>query len=199
MPDLVVLCGMDDIVKQAIRYDAATGKLFWLERPEHMFSSGKIPKSVAMKIWNTRYAGKEITSLDGPGYIAVHLKVGKRIRICGHRVAWFLHYGRWPSKYIDHINGIKTDNRISNLRDASGSENNRNRPISSRNTSGKVGVTFYKRTSQWRAWFKVDGRCISLGYHDQKEAAIAARIAAEKIHGFCERQVDSEAELGLRS
>jgi hypothetical protein len=182
------------LLKRLVRYDGQSGKLFWLARSEEFFSCQEIQKKRAISTWNARYADREITSLDGVGYITVHINLGERIRIGGHKVAWFLHHGEWP-EIVDHINGDKTDNRITNLRSCTPSQNGRNKKISSRNTSGKVGVTFYKRTQKWRAWFSIDGKTVSLGYHDTKHAAIAARVAAEKLHGFCERQQLSEQEF----
>lgn len=58
--------------------------------------------------------------VDASGYISVWFK---KLNVKAHRIAWVLHYGGWPDNVIDHINGIKTDNRISNLQDVSQSEN----------------------------------------------------------------------------
>src|SRR5260221_8009897 len=56
-----------------------------------------------------------------------------------HRLAWFMTYGRWPEKQIDHINGNRSDNRIANLREANKAQNNRNNIISKNNKSGYNG------------------------------------------------------------
>ena len=68
------------------------------------------------------------------GYIEVNLRYGgKQYRTMGHRIAWFLYYGYWPEHYLDHINGDKKDNRITNLREATHTQNMANR--------GKVKTT----------------------------------------------------------
>ena len=72
-----------------------------------------------------------------------------------HRIAWALHYGYFPENDIDHINGIRDDNRIENLRDVTRSDNMMNAKKYSRNTSGKSGVSF--NGNMWRVQTKVNG------------------------------------------
>lgn len=82
-----------------------------------------------------------------------------KIRIHGklelaHRLAWNMTYPDnpvGPDEQIDHINHIRTDNGIVNLRKASNTENSRNASIGSNNTSGAVGVWFEKRRNAWVA------------------------------------------------
>jgi hypothetical protein len=91
-------------------------------------------------------------------------------------------YGEEPPAQIDHINGIKTDDRLCNLRAADNAQNNRNRPAQGNNTSGFKGVS--KKRRQWRARISVNGTEHSLGTFDTPEAAAAAyREAAERLHG----------------
>lgn len=73
-------------------------------------------------------------SLDKDGYLIIKIK--KR-QYKAHRIAWLLHYGRFPTKEIDHINRNRSDNRISNLREVDRCENNRN---SSKKVNPKTGV-----------------------------------------------------------
>ncbi len=68
-------------------------------------------------------SGKEIDWVNGSGYMFI--TVGKKA-IRAHRLAWYKVYGYFPTKEIDHINGIKTDNRIENLREVDRVENMHN-------------------------------------------------------------------------
>ena len=84
-------------------------------------------------------------------------------------------------KGYDHIDRNPLNNRRYNLRPATTVENNRNHRISKRNTSGIIGVGYYKAGNKWRAYISnVEKKFISLGYYDNKEDAIKARLVAEK-------------------
>ena len=80
---------------------------------------------------------------------------------------------------VDHINHNPLDNRKSNLRICTISQNNMNRGLQSNNSSGYVGVSFYKPTNKWVAYIKINSKTIKLGYYDTKEEAIEAREQAE--------------------
>lgn len=117
------------------------------------------------------------------GYLCVSIEGKKHLL---HRLVWMFHYGSFPSKQIDHVNGIKTDNRIENLREANNSENQQNqkKPPSS-NTSGFLGVTKYKKRNNWVAGIKINGKRINLGYFDSPEEAHAVYLAKKKeLHPF---------------
>lgn len=83
---------------------------------------------------------------------------------------------------IDHIHGKETryDNRKSNLREATHSQNNMNKGLQSNNTSGVVGVGWYSKTNKWRAHIMVDRKFIHLGLFDSFENAVKARKEAEE-------------------
>lgn len=97
-----------------------------------------------------------------------------------HRIVWFLATGRLVRE-LDHINGVKSDNRPENLRDATRSQNNLNpnNVLMGHNTSSHRGVDWNKASKKWRARLEVGGKSKSLGYFETIEEAIAARRRAE--------------------
>jgi hypothetical protein len=103
-----------------------------------------------------------------------------------HRIIWKIQTGKDPKGQIDHINGIRDDNRFINLRDVAQQENNKNiRPLKN-NTSGHMGVIFHKLSNKWAAVIGVNGKRKHLGLFKEKEDAVFARKEAEKIYGFHE-------------
>lgn len=105
-----------------------------------------------------------------------------------HRLAWFYEHGRWPEHHIDHINGVKADNRIANLRDVAAGVNlqNRRTPSSANKSSRLLGVSFCRRTGRWRSCIRVDGRQKSLGYFDTEDAAHARYVEVKRqLHPGC--------------
>ena len=101
-----------------------------------------------------------------------------------HRVIAQRVYGNIPSdKEVDHINGCSLDNRRSNLRIVTRSENMKNGKKRSNNRSGVAGVCWHKAMGKWRAQIKSQGRQIHLGCYDTLEDAKTARLAAEAMSG----------------
>ena len=96
-----------------------------------------------------------------------------------HHVIYLIHHGQLP-KYIDHIDGNSTNNRIENLRAATQSQNAGNSIMSKNNTSGYKGVTFRKDTKKWKAAVMVNRKHISLGSYLTKEEAYAAYVAGSQ-------------------
>lgn len=82
--------------------------------------------------------------------------------------------------YIDHINHIKHDNRKSNLRIVTSSENRINIGIRSNNKSGVTGVTFDVTRNKWRSYLNINGKQIYLGRFDTIEEAKKARLNGEQ-------------------
>lgn len=166
--------------KELLRLEPKAGQLFWRDRPSSMFTT-----EAHWRMWNTRFAGKEaFVTIRGRGYLG-GVVFGKFYS--AHRVCWLLHYGEWPHGDIDHINGVRTDNRIFNLRDTSKTENMRNSWMRSNNTSGVTGVYWFASVGKWRAHIKVDGKQHHLGYFDNIEDAAAARASANEEYGFSKR------------
>ena len=117
---------------------------------------------------------------DKAGYMLVWFN-GKRIM--AHRAAWIIIHGSIDSSMqIDHINRIRDDNRLSNLRLVSPSDNNKNIGTLKSNKSGKTGV--FKKGKRWRAAIKIDKKSIHLGMFDTFQEACDARVAAEVEHNF---------------
>ena len=110
------------------------------------------------------------------GYIRVKVR---NIDYLAHRLAWFYVHGVWPTDQIDHINRIRTDNRIANLRDVSRKQNQQNASKRSDNKSGHPGVIWHKCVSKWRAHIRHNQKHIHLGCFTTIEEAIAARKAGE--------------------
>lgn len=101
-----------------------------------------------------------------------------------HRLIWLYHYGVWPVGSIDHVNGIKHDNRIENLREATFSENAQNKKGKKNTTSKYKGVSWCKQTQKWRACIKVGPVRKTLGrYETEQEAAIAYDDCAKENFG----------------
>ena len=102
--------------------------------------------------------------INGGGYRCISLK---NTKFFAHRLIWLWRYGVWPSQTVDHISGIRNDNRITNLRDVTHKVNTRNR----RN----AGVSFHRRSGKYRAYVTRNGNQIHLGLHQTKEQAQLAR------------------------
>lgn len=105
-----------------------------------------------------------------------------------HRLAWFYVHGEWPNGEIDHINGVRDDNRLANLRVVTRTENLRNRGMSSHNTSGITGVSWNKERQQWVARINVNKRALHLGWYLSFNEAVKARQEAEERYGFTIRK-----------
>jgi hypothetical protein len=137
-------------IKKLVKCNFDTGKLYWtISRPNAPLD-------------------KELGSL-ARGYLNVKI-LGKDYKV--HRVIWMLHTGDWPKGEIDHINGIKTDNRIVNLRDVDRALNMQNQNRNHKgNNSGFLGVAKCSTTKKWRARITVFGKKIALGSYDTAEEA----------------------------
>ena len=166
------------LLRQLLRYEPETGKLFWRERPREWFKSDR-----AFNAINSRDAGKET-------FITLHHEGYFRGMIYGrvyaaHRVIWAMQYGYWPDQ-VDHINGDRQDNRLVNLREVSHLENMQNKRLYSNNKSGHAGVFFNKDRGKWQAHIRVDGERVHLGMFESRDEAITARKEASVRHGFHE-------------
>lgn len=143
-----------------------------------------------------RQAGSVIGSQTWQGYYAFSL-FGKKC--FAHRLAWLLHYGEWPSQPIDHINGIKTDNSIRNMRLCSLSQNQFNKPTQKNNTTGVKGVYWNKRDKRYVASVQFNGKKYSAGHHkDIDSAKEAVMKLREKLAGEFTNHGEFELAAQLR-
>ena len=119
------------------------------------------------------------TTYDGYRALKINLGiVGECITILEHRAIWFMCTGFPPKNEIDHINRIRDDNRISNLRDVTASVNSQNKGLYKNNKSGHVGVTYRQDSNKWRATMSVNGKRKTIGCFNNMEDAIAAKLKA---------------------
>lgn len=114
------------------------------------------------------------------GYLTGQV-LGKNVSI--HRLVWFYVNGVWPTQQIDHINGVKTDNRIKNLRECDNSANNLNKhgPMAN-NKSGFLGVHKVQKTGRYRTSCKVNGVNHNLGFFATPEEASTAYNTFKQQH-----------------
>jgi len=177
-----------EVLRQLLRYEPDTGKLYWRERPEALFSpGGNTSAAHAAHTWNTKYAGQRaMTAPKASGHLSGPL-LGRSLM--AHRVAWAVHYGQWPNNWLDHINGVRDDNRISNLRivDKDGNARNR-RPVSTKASGLPPGVCIKHNAAgpRYFAQIQFEKKNNHLGYFDTPEAAHAAYMAKARELGFHE-------------
>jgi hypothetical protein len=158
-------------LKEMVYYNPETGDFIWIG---HRYNSRN--GSIAGFIHSEGYRNIKI---DNVIYYA-------------HRLAWLYVYGKHPSKQIDHINCVKDDNRIDNLREASPSENMQNMVTSySNNKQGILGVCFQKKMGKFQAQIMKYGKNKYLGCFYTKEEAHKAYLEAKsKIHAFSTIGID---------
>jgi hypothetical protein len=97
-------------------------------------------------------------------------------------IIWMIVHGKFPDNEIDHINRNCEDNRLSNLREATHQQNNRNRGLSQNSSSGITGVSWSKAHNRWRAHITVNHRFIHLGLFSSADEAVSARKKAETLY-----------------
>jgi hypothetical protein len=114
------------------------------------------------------------------GYHHVYLDGKSRFE---HRIIFLMHYGYMPES-IDHVNGVRDDNRIVNLRACTCAENQHNATLRKDNTSGVKGVYWDKKNCKWRAQIKYKGKLHFLGRFDDIELAeLVVMEARDVLHG----------------
>jgi hypothetical protein len=151
-----------DEINKLIAYDKETGIFTWkVHRPG-------------------TFAGSVAGTKHNLGYIRISVNCKLYL---AHRLAYLLMTGRWPNEQIDHINGIRDDNRWINLREATQSQNQHNREMCKNNTSGYKGVYWNKKSKKWLVNIWLNRKRVHVGYFDSREDAAKARMdSAKKLH-----------------
>jgi len=119
-----------------------------------------------------------MTSVGAGGYLKGTID---GVYYLAHRVIWKIVTGEDPDE-IDHIDGDRLNNALVNLRNVSRSENAKNLPMQTSNTSGIVGV--YQKGKSWAAHIGAGGTTLHLGTFETRREAIAARKAADVAYGY---------------
>lgn len=158
-----------------LEYRPNTGQLVWRARTE---------KNCCRPKWfNSRFANRDaFTAINRKGY---HFGLINSQAYLAHRVIWRMATGDDPlDQNIDHINGVKSDNRWSNLRLATNSQNQANKERGCRRSSSKYkGVSYAKGQDRWQSYLRQNGRKIHLGTHQCQTAAALCydRAAIDKF------------------
>lgn len=153
-----------------LSYDPETGIFRWKKRNSNRIKIGSVTGSE-----------KKFGSKGGRGYLKIRINSTDYL---AHRLAWFYVNGVWPKEEIDHVNRIRKDNRIENLREVTGAQNRHNfLGFGKRRKYSKYkGVTLYRYNSRkyWKADIHCNGVRRSLGYFSEEEEAARAYDAAAK-------------------
>lgn len=164
-------------VAKLFTYDRETGVLYWRIRAHN-------------KIRHNYVAGSSKGTIDGYRQVSIKGKLYHE-----HRIIMMLCFGHIPENAeIDHINHIRNDNRLANLRFVTRSENRRNQSVNSKNTSGVTGVCFLKARKKYMAQISVDRENIYLGMFETLEEAAAARAEANLKFKFNDNHGKGRAE-----
>ena len=149
-------------IQEYLDYNSDTGIFIWKKSPSKKVKKG----SIAGFMQN--------------GYVAITFNGELQY---AHRLAWLFSYGKFPDNVIDHINGIKTDNRIDNLRDVTYAVNNQNQQKGhSGSKSGKLGVNWNSSKNKWVAKIGLNGKQRHLGYFDDVDEANDMYQKAKKLY-----------------
>jgi hypothetical protein len=162
-------------VRECLDYDPDTGIFTWRNRPLAHFVNQR-----GWATWNAQHAGSRAGSLCAASYWTIRLS---RRLILAHRFAWLMVHGVDPvGMEIDHINGVRVDNRITNLRLATPSENAANKRKALNTKTGIKGVQKIGRG--YAAYITTNYKRLHLGYFSTIEkAAEAARLGRIRLHG----------------
>jgi hypothetical protein len=140
-------------------YNPNTGVLTWRAKP-----------SRGIKV------GRQAGTPTSEGYLA--LQINKK-KMFAHRAIWLYVHGVWPPEEIDHINHVRNDNRLCNLRLANRLENSHNTQKHVKNMSGHKGVSWHNRNQKWQVQLQANHKTFYVGQFAQLADAVQARAIAE--------------------
>lgn len=150
-----------DRLKNLLHYDPDTGCFTWnCDRPK--CSKGALAGGLCK---------------DGYVMIGIDYNIHR-----AHRLAWLYMTGAFPDTHLDHINGVRTDNRISNLRLATPAQNQQNQKLRRDSTSKQAGVSWSKQHKKWYAYINVANKRKFLGLFADLTEAISVRKTAEQLY-----------------
>ncbi len=165
-----------DYLKTILSYDKNTGIFVWKKRSITDFKDKR-----AYSTWNARFSGNIAGGKTDQGY---HQIVINAHNYRAHRLAWLYVHGEWPKDQIDHINRIRKDNRIVNLRTVEHKENSKNQKIRIDNTSTVIGVYWSKERDKWYAKISNNTKVIRLGTFVDFDDAVKERKQAEIKYNY---------------
>jgi hypothetical protein len=153
------------------------------ERLRELFSYDPSTGILANRVNRGRgRAGDAVGNISDKGYLVAGVD-GRVYPV--HRLVWLLVHGTHPKHQIDHINGVRTDNSLANLREATAEENQQNRLSDRGSTSLYVGVSWSRTRRKWRAQICFRGKRTRIGDFDCELAARDAYLAAKsELHGY---------------
>lgn len=160
---MVVYVASRNRLMELFNYDSSTGKITW--RVAH---NNRCPIGSEAGWWSKGY---RVLTVD-------------RERIPAHQAVWMIVYGQWPLSDLDHIDTDKANNRISNLREATMSQNLANANRRSDNQSGFKSVHWHNTRNKWTAQINIGGKRRHLGLFATAAEAHAAYVAkANEVYG----------------
>ena len=165
-----------ELIRSVLEYEKETGFFFWKVKPSHSKIS----------------VGDRAGTLLKNGYVMI--RINKRGYLA-HRLAWAIIHGESPVQMIDHINGIKTDNSIENIRPVTRSQNLQNQYFATaRNkTSHFLGVSLFKKCNKFRATININGKNKHLGTFDSEELAHEEYVRAKKTFHISQQKIELDA------
>lgn len=151
-----------EFLEKLLKYDPETGVFTWRVSPARNVKAGRVAGGLV--------EGYRKIGIDGKSYAA-------------HRLAFVL-MGEEPPLFVDHLNGVRSDNRWKNLAPSNPMENGMNRRLNANNSSGCTGVYWVESREVWHSQIKVNTKTIHLAFTGDLFEAVCARKSAERKHGF---------------